>query len=123
MASNKATTTSDFYCLRCGKKGMPIARKIGSQREAGHLKKLYCIYCKEEVNHAEIRPFGSYHYEDFKLEFELGRFVNDQRVPLNECLGCSKSECKYNINGKCWNANESYNCGHRILERIANEIE
>ena len=36
MASNKATTTSDFYCLKCGKKGIPIARKIGSQREAGH---------------------------------------------------------------------------------------
>lgn len=118
-----ATITSDFYCVRCGQKGIPIARKNGAQREAGHLKKLYCMYCKEEINHAEVRAFGSYNYEDFKLEYDLGRFVNDQRVPLTDCLGCSKEECEYNINGKCWNANKSFNCGHRILEEIKYEIK
>ena len=74
MAKNQEITSSDFYCTRCGRKGIPIARKVGKQREAGHLKKLYCMYCKEEINHAEIRPFGDYNYEDFKLEFDLGRF-------------------------------------------------
>lgn len=121
MPNRKQITTSDFYCVKCGQKGIPIARKIGSQREAGHLKKLYCINCGQEVNHAEVRPFGAYNYDDFKLEYDLGRFVDDLRVPLTECLCCSNTECKYNINGKCWNCNESFDCGHRILRRNSNE--
>lgn len=121
MPNRRISTTSDFYCVRCGKKGIPIARKIGSQREAGHLKKLYCLYCQEQTNHAEVRPFGAYKYEDFKLEYDLGRFVNDVRVPLADCLGCSNLECNYNVNGKCWNCNETYDCGHRILRRNENE--
>ena len=106
--ARRATTTSDFYCVKCGQKGIPIARKIGSQREAGHLKKLYCMHCKAEVNHAEVRPFGSYNYEDFKLEYDLGRFVDDQRVPIVECIGCSKEDCKYNVNGKCDGRNHKF---------------
>ena len=78
---NQKTTTSEFYCTKCGRRGIPIARKVGKQREAGHLKKLYCPFCREEVNHAEIRPFGEYNYEDFKLEFDLGRFVNGNKIP------------------------------------------
>ena len=116
MPNRKITTTSDFYCVICGNKGIPIARRIGSQREAGHLKKLYCPHCKMEVNHAEVRPFGAYNYEDFLMEFELGRFVGDQRVPIAELDGCSNSECKYFVNGRCWNANKSYNCKERTGE-------
>ena len=33
---------SDFYCTECGRKGIPIIRIAGKEREAGHLKKLYC---------------------------------------------------------------------------------
>ena len=36
--------------------------------------RLFCLYCKEEVNHVEIRPYGSYLYEDF-----LEEFSDDQR--------------------------------------------
>lgn len=116
MPNRKEITTSDFYCVQCGNKGIPIARRVGAQREAGHLKRLYCPHCKEEVNHAEVRPFGSYNYEDFKMEFELGRFVDGLRIPMEDCLGCSKIQCEYNVNGKCWNCNKTYNCGHRIIE-------
>lgn len=118
MPNRKETTTSEFYCTQCGNKGIPIARKVGSQREAGHLKKLYCPYCKEETNHAEIRPFGAYDYEDFEREFKLGRFVNGLRVPIDECLTCSKRDCDYNVNGKCWNCKENFNCGHRLLVEV-----
>lgn len=121
MPNRKSSTTSDFYCTKCGNKGIPIARKIGSQREAGHLKKLYCMYCKEEVNHAEVRPFGSYNYEDFKLEFDLGRFVDGNKIPIQDLLSCSNTECKYNVNGKCWNSKEDYDCGHRKIRRDENE--
>ena len=61
-------TTSEFYCTACGKRGIPIARKPGQQREAGHLKKLFCLNCGKEINHAEVRPFGSYSREDFEEE-------------------------------------------------------
>lgn len=67
-------TVSDFYCVKCGSKGMPLPRKKAKQREQGHLKKLYCLKCKCEVNHMEIRPFGEYTYENFKEDFENGKF-------------------------------------------------
>lgn len=80
------------------------------------------MYCGEEVNHVEIRPFGSYKYEDFKQEFELGRFTKDGlRKPISELYSCSNIECKYNVNGKCWNSNNSYNCGHRPEGEDINE--
>lgn len=68
---------NDFYCVVCGNKGISVPRKNGRQREAGHLKKLYCIYCKEEWNFAEVRPFGDYNYEDFLVEFRNGNFDNE----------------------------------------------
>ena len=103
-------TTSDFYCTKCGNKGIPIMRLAGRDREAGHLKKMYCIYCQEETNHAEIRHFGDYRYEDFKKEFELGRFIDGQRLPINKLKGCKNHNCKCNIKGKCWNANGKNEC-------------
>ena len=65
---------SDFYCTKCGKKGIMIPRKMGQGREAGHLKRLYCLTCNEEVNHVEVRPYGAYNLEDFLLEFENNNF-------------------------------------------------
>lgn len=66
---------SDFYCTKCGQKGINVWRKRGSEREAGHLKKLWCFNCNEEVNFCEIKPNSSkYTYEDFKTEYEYGNF-------------------------------------------------
>ena len=45
----------DFYCLKCGKAGLPVHRKIGKQYGEFHRKKLYCPWCKMEINHMEIR--------------------------------------------------------------------
>lgn len=105
-------TTSDFYCTYCGKKGIPLPRKQGQQREPGHLKTLYCLCCGKETNHAEVRGIGSaYTKEDFMLEFALGRFVNGNRIPIAELMPCStKNNCPYNVNGRCWNATHSHDC-------------
>ena len=113
-------TQSRFFCTKCGKEGIPIMRKMGQQREAGHLKKLFCMFCNEEVNHAEIREIGGYTIEDFEKEFTLGRFVDGKREPLDDCT-CSK--CPFNINGKCWNSNRSANCKHKPIKKevISNE--
>lgn len=102
-----------FFCTKCGKEGIPILRKQNLQKEPGHLKILYCLNCKEEINHAECRPMGKYTYEDFKLEFDMGRFVDGQRLPLSELPLCSKEDCPYRIDGRCWNTNNSYACGHK----------
>lgn len=71
---------NEFYCTECGNKGISVARKVSRLRGAGHLKKLYCVHCKKETNHAEIDPFGKYTYEDFKEEFENGVFVNGEKI-------------------------------------------
>lgn len=109
----KAMTESKFFCTKCGHEGLPIMRPKGHRREPGHLKKLYCIYCQEEINHAEIRDIEGYTENDFKQEFELGRFINGNRVETKNLFNCSKIDCPYNINGQCWNANKSYECRHR----------
>lgn len=106
---------SQMYCIECGKQGISIPRSKGRQREPGHLKTLYCIHCQKETNHCEIRPDkGSYTFLDFYEEFTLGRFVNGQRVPINELQGCGETECDYNRNGRCWNANNSHKCKYKI---------
>ena len=71
-------TISDMYCTQCGKKVYSIPRNYGREREPGHLKHMYCIFCKKNVNMVEIRDFGSkYTLDDFYLEFDLHNFNKD----------------------------------------------
>ena len=79
MARYDNYTISDFYCTCCGKKGMPAPRKMSKQREVGHLKKMYCIYCKMETNHREIRPFDyDYTKEDLLEDIKNGVYEGRQ---------------------------------------------
>lgn len=105
---------SRFFCTECGREGLPVMRSKGQMREPGHLKKLYCIYCKKEVNHVEIREIGGYTEEDFKREYELGRFKDGLREEPSKLAQCTCSKCPCNVNGKCWNSNKEYHCPHRI---------
>ena len=109
----RKTVTSDFYCVCCGKKGIPLSRKEGRLKKGGHLKKIYCIYCQEQTNHAEVKPCGDYTYEDFREEFELGRYIDGQKIETKNLMSCSQTNCKYNKSGKCWNSNYSYDCKYR----------
>ena len=77
--NGRLTKISDFYCTKCGKKGLPVVRKTGKEREPGHLKKLFCLYCQEEVNMVEIKPNGKYTVEDFNIEFKEGNFIEGNR--------------------------------------------
>lgn len=75
MARHDNFTISDFYCVKCGNKGMPVPRKMSKQREAGHLKKLYCIHCKMFTNHVEIRPFDlNYTVDNLKEDIANGLY-------------------------------------------------
>ena len=73
MATN-LITDNEFYCVICGNRGIPICRRKGAEREAGHLKKLFCLTCGRETNHAECRPWSGYTKEDFDLEYKYNNF-------------------------------------------------
>jgi len=89
---SKLIVDNEFYCVKCSRRGIPIARKKGAEREAGHLKKLYCLNCKMETNHAECRPWSGYTYEDFLLEFNNHNFDEDG----NRILTLSEFRSKIN---------------------------
>ena len=77
----KFTVDNEFYCTQCGKRGFSIPRKVGKEREAGHLKKMYCLNCHKEQNFVECKPFTKYDKEDFIVEFEYGNFnTNGKRI-------------------------------------------
>ena len=83
------TLISEMYCTKCGNRCMSIPRKKGGERESGHLKKVYCIFCKTEWNAAECDQNGHYTYRDFKLEFENGNF--DEEGQRKETLAQLKA--------------------------------
>lgn len=58
----------NFYCGRCGFV-MPLPRKKSKKRECAHLKKIYCIKCKEEVNFIEDNE-KNFSYEEYIKEFK-----------------------------------------------------
>ncbi len=107
---NPNVNLSYFYCTKCGREGIPVFRKKGQLRSGGHLKNLYCIYCGEENNFVEITGKGTYTKEKFLKEFELGRYVNGKRIPIQNLTSCKNQECKYCIDGKCWNATGTVEC-------------
>lgn len=69
-------TVSMCYCTQCGV-GFPILRTNKKVREAGHLKKLFCLNCNATTNHVECRGFGKYTHEDFLIEFNGGNFTKE----------------------------------------------
>lgn len=121
MKNRRNFTMSQFWCTCCGQHIIDLPRPYREQREPGHLKKIYCPWCKAEKNAVEIKPFGSsYILEDFKQEFKLGRFKKGKRCKVSELYSCGEAECKYNVAGKCWNWNENYKCDKRNQEVIIN---
>ena len=50
----RSFTISKFLCIQCDSSTF-LPRKLSKKKELGHLKKLYCLKCKEEVNHLEKR--------------------------------------------------------------------
>ena len=75
-----AHATHDFYCMKCGNKGIPLSRNIGHQRSKFHRKKLYCVYCKQEVNHIECR--NTMEVNKFKEEFSNGLYVEEAEASV-----------------------------------------
>jgi hypothetical protein len=77
-------TDHEFYCTQCGKRGLDVIRQQGKDRGAGHLKKLYCLNCDKETNHAECKPSSTkYNYSDFYIEYTFNNFDEEgnRRMP------------------------------------------
>lgn len=62
----------DFYCIKCGRKGIPLIRKPCKLKEKFHRKKLYCPWCMITINHVEVR--NQWEAEEFKKLFINGFF-------------------------------------------------
>lgn len=69
-----------FYCLNCGRKGIPIWRNRGHLHSKDHRKALYCPFCHETVNHIEVRNFAE--AENFKENFEKGLFKEEAKQSI-----------------------------------------
>ena len=71
----RAYNEHSFFCIKCGNRGIPIPRKQGHQHERFHKKKLWCVHCREEVNHIECKTFDE--VETFKENFKKGVYKNE----------------------------------------------
>ena len=77
-----------FYCVACGSRGIPIQRNQGFQHQGMHRKKLYCVICKQEVNHVECKTLDE--VEEFRYNFENGVYMDEAKESLSfvGCAGC-----------------------------------
>lgn len=73
---------SDFYCINCGNK-ITLPRKLNLQKKAFHRKRLYCPFCKKELNFVECR--NSWEAEEFKEDFENGVFIDECNESIEFC--------------------------------------
>lgn len=72
-----------FFCMNCGREGVPIFRKAGKEKGKFHRKRLYCPWCKIECNHIEVRN-DQEKYEFLQL-FQQGEFKNELQVSIAHC--------------------------------------
>lgn len=75
----------DFYCIKCGNKGIPLNRKKSLQHGKFHRKRLYCPFCKIEVNHIECRNQAD--IEEFKMNFANGDYIEEAQESIEFVKG------------------------------------
>lgn len=85
-----------FWCICCGKSGIPIQRRVGFQHERFHRKRLYCPWCRAEVNMVECKTYAD--VLEFKENFENGVFKEEAEESMAHCKNTMVSE---KIKGDC----------------------
>lgn len=76
-----------FFCINCGKEGIPVYRSLAKQRGKMHKKKLYCIYCGQEMNMVEC--YTEEDVQKFKYNFENGVYKDEAKKSVIHCGGSS----------------------------------
>ena len=74
-------TEHSFYCINCGNKGLPLMRRKSLQHKSFHRKKLYCIHCKEEINHIECKTEED--VKEFLENFKKGEYADEAKESLS----------------------------------------
>lgn len=64
-----------FFCINCGKEGIPLARQTSLKKEKFHRKKLYCATCNKVLNHIECR--SDIEVYEFKEQYQEGLFQQE----------------------------------------------
>lgn len=96
-----AYTITDFYCMKCGNRGISLPRYSKHRHEKFHRKDYYCPHCHETTGHIECHTDAEAYI--FKENFAKGvykdesekEFVSSVRLPRlgEEHLG-QKSEAR-----------------------------
>lgn len=81
--SGRDYTTHDFYCLNCGRRAIPIARHTGHMHGKFHYKRLYCPWCRNTVNHIEIRTGEE--LKEFQEKYTAGEYKEEAERSIKEC--------------------------------------
>lgn len=69
-----------FYCIKCGKESIPLARRHSHKHKKFHRKKLYCPWCKVEINHIECSSQED--VDAFKENFAAGVYEGEVEESL-----------------------------------------
>ena len=56
-------------------------RNQGFKHQGMHRKKLYCVFCKQEVNHVECKTLDE--IEEFRINFENGVYKDEAEESLH----------------------------------------
>lgn len=62
MKTQRYMDLSTFVCQECGNR-FPLMRNHGKQRERGHIKDLWCPFCRTDRKFIEVRT-GDYYVCD-----------------------------------------------------------
>lgn len=72
--------SSEFWCISCGEKGIPIMRERCKQRGKGHRKALYCVRCRKVINHIETR--NEEEAQRFREEYAAGKYAAEAELSI-----------------------------------------
>ena len=81
----------DFYCMNGGKKNISLMRKVGRQKERFHRKKLFCPWCKNDVNAIECKTPQD--VNEFLDKFNKGEFIEEAK----ESMEYIQNDVMYNL--------------------------
>ena len=70
-----------FWCINCGRAGIPVRRKVGHQHAKNHRKKLWCPWCCMTINCVETKNIEQEF--NFRRAFENGEFRDEAAQSLD----------------------------------------